>query len=82
MCSEVMILEDKPLIQLTSKITCPHCNHDECEQMPLNACQVFYECKECKKVLKPKKGDCCVFCSYGDTPCPPIQVNGKGGSCC
>ena len=85
MWSEVIILEDKTLIQLISKITCPHCNHYECEQMPLNACQVFYECKECKKVLKPKKGDCCVFCSYGDTPCPPIQINAKGGnesSCC
>ena len=20
-----------------------------------------------------KKGDCCVFCSYGDHPCPPMQ---------
>jgi hypothetical protein len=24
-------------------------------------------------VLKPKQGDCCVFCSYGSVPCPPIQ---------
>jgi hypothetical protein len=24
-------------------------------------------------VLQPKPGDCCVFCSYGDVPCPPIQ---------
>jgi uncharacterized protein (DUF4415 family) len=24
-------------------------------------------------LLKPKPGDCCVFCSYGDVPCPPIQ---------
>ena len=24
-------------------------------------------------------GDCCVFCSYGSVPCPPIQQNGK---CC
>ena len=24
--------------------------------------------------LKPKPGDCCVFCSYGTVPCPPIQA--------
>ncbi|WP_339879956.1 GDCCVxC domain-containing (seleno)protein, partial [uncultured Algoriphagus sp.] len=24
---------------------------------------------------KPKKGDCCVYCSYGTVPCPPIQEN-------
>ena len=24
-------------------------------------------------VLKPKEGHCCVFCSYGDAPCPSIQ---------
>ncbi|MEJ2256949.1 MAG: GDCCVxC domain-containing (seleno)protein, partial [Woeseiaceae bacterium] len=28
---------------------------------------------------KPKEGDCCVFCSYGDTECPPVQ---NEGSCC
>jgi hypothetical protein len=30
--------------------------------------------------LKPEPGDCCVFCSYGSVPCPPIQASGKG--CC
>ncbi|MGE7197418.1 GDCCVxC domain-containing (seleno)protein [Brevundimonas sp.] len=30
--------------------------------------------------LKPLPGDCCVFCSYADVPCPPIQEDGK--SCC
>jgi hypothetical protein len=82
---EVWKLEDKPVIQLISKITCPHCSHYRLEQMPVNACQVFYECKECKNVLKPKKGDCCIFCSYGDTPCPPIQQSrekGSEGGCC
>ena len=23
--------------------------------------------------LKPKSDGCCVFCSYGSVPCPPIQ---------
>ncbi|MDQ6952888.1 MAG: GDCCVxC domain-containing (seleno)protein [Mariprofundaceae bacterium] len=41
--------------------------------MPADACQWFYECESCHAVLKPKHHDCCVFCSYGDVPCPPIQ---------
>jgi hypothetical protein len=41
--------------------------------MPTDACQYFYDCKGCGAVLKPNAGDCCVFCSYGDVPCPPIQ---------
>ncbi|MEQ6917145.1 GDCCVxC domain-containing (seleno)protein [Halomonas aquatica] len=64
---------------LDSEITCPECGHQEVEKMPENACQYFYECKSCKSLLKPKRGDCCVFCSYGDTPCPPIQLD---QSCC
>jgi hypothetical protein len=41
--------------------------------MPTNACQFFYDCKRCGQRLKPKQGDCCVFCSYGTVPCPPMQ---------
>ena len=41
--------------------------------MPTDACQFFYRCEACGLEMKPKKGDCCVFCSYGDVPCPPIQ---------
>jgi len=60
-------------IVLTSTITCPHCEHQKIEQMPVDACQYFYKCEKCKTLLKPKSGDCCVFCSYGTVPCPPIQ---------
>ena len=31
------------------------------------------ECKDCNELLKPLKGDCDVYCSYGYLPCPPIQ---------
>ncbi|PCK08738.1 MAG: hypothetical protein COA42_07460 [Alteromonadaceae bacterium] len=62
-------------IELNSEIICPECRHKKTEEMPTNACQWFYECENCKTVLKPLKGDCCVFCSYGTTPCPPIQEN-------
>ena len=47
-------------------------------RMPTDACQFFYECKGCGERLKPKPGDCCVFCSYGSVPCPPVQARG----CC
>ena len=66
-------------IELDSIITCPDCGHSEKENMPTDACQFFYECKNCGVVLKPEPGDCCVFCSYGTVPCPPVQENKK---CC
>ena len=56
-----------------STITRPRCGRQATEVMPLDACTVFYECKGCSAVLRPLPGDCCVFCSYGDTPCPPVQ---------
>lgn len=66
-------------IVLESTITCPECNHSKIETMPTTACQYFYECVNCNKILKPNKGDCCVFCSYGTVACPPIQ---EGINCC
>jgi hypothetical protein len=57
-----------------STITCPHCGHATRERMPTDACQFFYECSGCNALLKPAAGDCCVFCSYGDVKCPPIQA--------
>jgi hypothetical protein len=66
---------------LESVITCPHCQAERCETMPVDACQYFYECSGCKTMLRPKPGDCCVFCSYGSVPCPPVQTQGKGGCC-
>lgn len=71
--------ENEKNIELTSTITCPNCGHKKEETMPTNACQFFYECENCKARLKPKEGDCCVFCSYGSVKCPPIQA---GNNCC
>jgi hypothetical protein len=68
-------------MQLKSTLTCPNCGFQATEQMPLDACQFFYECKGCGEKLKPKAGDCCVFCSYGSVPCPPVQQDG-GRTCC
>jgi hypothetical protein len=68
-------------IQTRSVLTCPVCGFAKEEEMPVDACQWFYECTSCHTVLKPKAGDCCVFCSYGTVPCPPIQLGGKKGCC-
>lgn len=62
---------------LESTLTCPVCGHARTETMPTDACQWFYECGQCHTVLKPKPGDCCVYCSWGTVPCPPIQMQGK-----
>lgn len=61
------------MIETTSVITCPKCGHERAEDMPEDACQFFYRCTGCGEVLRPKDGDCCVFCSYGSVPCPPVQ---------
>ncbi|MET6990752.1 GDCCVxC domain-containing (seleno)protein [Sediminicola arcticus] len=66
-------------ILLKSEIKCSNCGHKKIENMPTDACQFFYECENCKKILKPNQGDCCVYCSYGTVPCPPIQEN---KTCC
>lgn len=68
-------------VVLTSTITCPECSHRQTETMPTDACQYFYDCKGCGAVLKPLPGDCCVYCSYGTVPCPPIQKNGDAACC-
>ncbi|MTI89332.1 MAG: hypothetical protein FH748_15355 [Balneolaceae bacterium] len=66
-------------VTLESIITCPNCGHESTETMPTDSCQFFWQCPNCDEMLKPNQGDCCVFCSYGDTPCPPIQ---QEQNCC
>jgi hypothetical protein len=67
-------------IILESTITCPECGHQASEIMPTDSCQFFYECTSCHTVLRPNEWDCCVFCSYGNVKCPPIQQGNE--SCC
>lgn len=54
-------------------LTCPQCGREQTADIPLDACQFFYECVNCKTVLSPREGDCCVFCSYADSKCPMKQ---------
>ncbi len=60
-------------IILQSILTCPDCGYQKEETMPSDACQFFYECENCKHVLRPKQDDCCVYCSYGTVKCPSKQ---------
>ncbi|MDG0854426.1 GDCCVxC domain-containing (seleno)protein [Roseateles puraquae] len=69
-------------MELMSLLTCPYCGHAERATMPFDACQFFYECPGCRVVLRPRPGDCCVVCSFGSTPCPPVQQDASGRSCC
>lgn len=62
-----------PNIVLQSVVTCPLCGYQSLETMAENACAIGYDCKGCGARLNPLAGDCCVFCSYGSVPCPPIQ---------
>ncbi|WP_296643021.1 GDCCVxC domain-containing (seleno)protein [Thiobacillus sp. 65-1402] len=72
----------QPQFVTASVLTCPHCGFAKQEVMPVDACQWFYECEHCHQLLRPKPGDCCVYCSYGSVPCPPVQLSGKKGCGC
>ena len=74
-------------METISTLTCPECGWSERETMRSDACQFFYECTSCGALLRPMAGDCCVFCSFGTVPCPPVQearqdATGLGGCCC
>ncbi len=66
-------------IQRSATLACPECGHRKSERMPVDACQFFYDCEECGVLLKPKPGDCCVYCSYAEVPCPPVQADARCG---
>jgi hypothetical protein len=71
----------KPELVLESTLTCPHCGLATVELMPTDACIVFHECQGCHARLRPKPGDCCVFCSYGSVKCPPMQATALPRCC-
>lgn len=72
-------------MQDESTLTCPECGHQRRERMPTDFCQFYYECLGCGALLRPLPGDCCVYCSYGSAPCPPVQqarATGRAADCC
>ena len=64
---------------LKSTIRCPNCGYEKEETMPTDTCLFFYECSNCGTVLRPREGECCVFCTYGSVKCPPKQEEGRRG---
>lgn len=76
---DTKIIHNGKIVTVNSTITCPQCGHQKEEIMPTDACVYFYKCENCKTLLKPNQGDCCVFCSFGTVKCPPIQA---GEHCC
>ena len=63
----------RKVVIVESTITCPVCGTARRETMPVDRCVIAYRCTACGARLQPKPGTCCVFCSYGSTPCPPMQ---------
>lgn len=64
-----------------STVTCPECGFRQTETMPTDQCVWYWQCPNCGALLRPKAGDCCVYCSFGSVPCPPVQLHGKSGCC-
>jgi hypothetical protein len=52
------------------RLICPVCLAASAVAIPTQACLFFFDCPTCHTLVQPKAGDCCVFCSYGDRPCP------------
>ena len=63
-----------------AKLTCPECGVKKDEEMPTDVCQFFYDCSSCGALLRPKEGDCCVYCSYADRLCPSKQHEAAGAA--
>jgi hypothetical protein len=60
---------------LLATLTCPDptCQHQQQIPIPTTFCQLTYTCEACSMTHAHKSGDCCVFCSYADKPCPSMQ---------
>ena len=66
---------------LESTLTCPECGFTQTERMPTDQCVWYWQCPGCSKLLRLKPGDCCVYCSFGSVPCPPVQHEGERRCC-
>ncbi|MDQ3374993.1 MAG: hypothetical protein M3521_14040 [Acidobacteriota bacterium] len=59
--------------EFKSEITCSFCGFRKSETMPVESCLFFYLCSNCEVIIRPKPGECCVFCSYASVVCPPMH---------
>ena len=72
-CCDKKNMDASTSLSMTSEITCPYCGHKKTEIMPVDVCRLVYTCENCKKDIRAKADDCCVFCSYGSVKCPSKQ---------
>ena len=66
---------------LVGKITCPSCGSDSFARMCHTWCLYFHECKSCGSMITPRRGECCVFRSYGVAAlclCDPLDQGQPG----
>lgn len=56
-------------MEYKGNLICPKCQTRMPVTLHKNVCMSFYACSKCKEMMKAKEG-CCVFCDYGDRPCP------------
>lgn len=52
-----------------ANLKCPYCGHIQVVEIPQSSCLHLYECKNCKRILTPTEGSCCVICAYSDKNC-------------
>ena len=58
-----------------SMITCPHCQASEAISFEVGSPPHLYRCRSCSAILKPKSGDCCILCSFGNRDCSSSEQN-------
>ena len=56
-------------MKMSCLLTCPQCGYQSLELMSADHSEEFHECDQCHQTFMPEPGDCCVYRSYGDTPC-------------
>jgi DNA-directed RNA polymerase subunit RPC12/RpoP len=62
----------------TATIVCPHCQHPSEETMRVRVVERTIRCSECSETIETPADKHCVWCAYGDIPCPVVQ---NAGSC-
>lgn len=67
-------------VMLETVIKCPRCGYFQMETMPAEACVICWKCPGCAEVIRPKPGDCCVYCSHASNKCPAAQAEALGAA--
>jgi hypothetical protein len=60
-------------------MACPVCDTKVKEKMSSEAHRRIYHCPKCLAWLSTKKGDHCVYDSYGSIKCPRMQIKERRG---